>query len=252
MLNILITNDDGYDFIGIQSLKEALKNIANVTISAPSREMSACSQAITLTKPITVTDHGDRIFSVDGYTADSVNIALFSKINQHNFDLVISGINKGVNMGCDTFYSGTVAGARHAYIHGFSAIAISCGYLDETGDFLSVGNYLANFLEKIYPKLEKPFLLNINYPIDKNNGQIKWTNLGKRQYSDRYASNLLRENVEEFYFKSSVLGFFDIKNSDFEAYEQGYISITPLHLDSTHYENLKKWRNIEYVERTNK
>lgn len=127
-MNIVLTNDDGYDARGIRSAYDALSSLGEVHVVAPKAERSACSHTITLRRPITV----ERIqherfgvtFAVDGTPADCVRLAVAALVDRP-IDLVVSGINQGANAGVDTFYSGTIAGAREAAILGIPAIALS-------------------------------------------------------------------------------------------------------------------------------
>jgi len=127
-LNIVLTNDDGYDASGILAAYNALSEMGKVVVVAPSSERSACSHSITMRRPISVERRTHAVFgpgfAVDGTPADCVRLA-FSALVEHPIDLVVSGINIGANAGVDTFYSGTVAGAREAAILGIRAMAFS-------------------------------------------------------------------------------------------------------------------------------
>lgn len=128
-MNILLTNDDGFFSAGFRASFEALTKFGKVHVVAPRKECSACSHTITLRRPITV-EHLDhetfgQIHAVDGTPADCVRLAYSALLNDAPIDLVVSGINHGANAGVDTFYSGTVAGAREAAILGLSSIALS-------------------------------------------------------------------------------------------------------------------------------
>jgi len=235
-MNILFTNDDGIHFPGIEALVEAFKEVANVYVFAPAMEKSATSQAMTLFEDIYVKKLDDRTYIVNGYPVDCVNIALHGGFLNEKIDLVISGINKGVNMGEDIFYSGTVSAARHAYIHGIPALAVSSGFLDATGDFKRVAAFVLNFVEENFQRLEKPFLLNINYPkLAKIPEKIKWTKCGVRIYRDSYKKSSLSGNEFLVNLGGSTLGYKEIGDCDFEVYENGYVSITPLNKDGTDY-----------------
>lgn len=127
-MDIVLTNDDGYDAPGLRAAYHALRDIGNVHVVAPKAERSACSHAITLRRPITVerinTDDLGTVYTVDGSPADCVRLA-FAALFEKPFHLVVSGINAGANAGVDTFYSGTVAGAREGAILGIRSIAVS-------------------------------------------------------------------------------------------------------------------------------
>jgi len=127
-MNIVLTNDDGYDAQGLTAAFDAVRDLGTVLVVAPKTERSACSHTITLRRPITVErrthPHFGLSFAVDGTPADCVRLA-FAALVDHPINLVVSGINQGANAGVDTFYSGTVAGAREAAILGIRAIAVS-------------------------------------------------------------------------------------------------------------------------------
>jgi len=123
---ILITNDDGFDAAGLKALIEALKDIAHLTIVAPTSEKSACGHSLTLTRPLRFVQVDDDFYKLDdGTPSDCVYLALHSLYADKKPDLLVSGINRGANMGEDITYSGTVAGAMEAVLHDVPAIAIS-------------------------------------------------------------------------------------------------------------------------------
>src|ERR1700733_12686961 len=124
MIRILVTNDDGYRSEGIHALARALKEIGDVTTVAPMTEASAIGHALTLRHPLRLESIGDRVFGVDGTPSDCVNVAV-THVLKGIPDLVVSGINKGWNLGDDVTYSGTVAGALEAALLGVAGIAIS-------------------------------------------------------------------------------------------------------------------------------
>ncbi|MDH5717299.1 MAG: 5'/3'-nucleotidase SurE [Spirochaetia bacterium] len=240
-MNILLTNDDSISFIGLTALYEELSQMANVYIFAPAREKSGTSQALSIYDDVYVQPQNEHIYIVNGFPVDCVNIGLHSNIVNIKFDLVISGINKGVNMGDDVYYSGTVGAARHSFIHGYPSIAVSCGYLDETGDFKTISKFLIEFINDNQSMLKQPMLLNINHPVPAKNALgIKWTKLGKRLYRDTYKRTPIDHS--EFYFNlgGSELFYKEEEGSDFEAYYNNYVSITPLTRDATNYQLLQK------------
>jgi len=134
MPRILVTNDDGHFSPGIHALAAALRPLGDVVIVAPQTEASAVGHALTLRRPLRVDHVSDGVYSVDGTPTDCVNIAI-DQILQHKPDLIVSGINKGFNIGDDVTYSGTVAGALEGALLGFQAIAVSQQYSQEPSDF---------------------------------------------------------------------------------------------------------------------
>ncbi|MBN2768562.1 MAG: 5'/3'-nucleotidase SurE, partial [Campylobacterales bacterium] len=141
MKQILITNDDGFESKGLHALIEALKPLGNVTVVAPTVEKSACGHSLTLTQPLKFVELDDDFFKLDdGTPTDCIFLALNKLFNEeHKPDIIISGINKGANMGEDITYSGTVAGAMEAVLQGIPAIAVSqvcrdqCQNIDDFG-----------------------------------------------------------------------------------------------------------------------
>lgn len=162
-MRILITNDDGLSSRGCQSLEKELATMAEVWVIAPDRERSATSQAFSLRDTLRLVQVQDRHYTVNGFPADCVNVALFSG-RFPSFDLVVSGINHGINMGEDIHYSGTVGAARHAAIHRVRALAASTDLRDKFADFSLVARELAGFLEQNWQRLRPGICYSMNIP----------------------------------------------------------------------------------------
>jgi len=166
---ILLTNDDGIDAPGLRAAYDAICDLATVHVVAPSSERSACSHTITLRRPITVErvehDHFGSSFSVDGTPADCVRLA-FGALFEKPIHLVVSGINQGANAGVDTFYSGTVAGAREAAILGAHAIAFSQALRREVKVDWPRARATTRWLaeELLEESLPGPGFWNVNFP----------------------------------------------------------------------------------------
>lgn len=122
-MKILLTNDDGFDAPGLRALEEVARALGEVVVAAPQQEMSHCSHRTTTGTPLLIRKHDDRHFAIAGTTADCVRLGLFSLAG--DADLVLSGINRGGNLGADVYHSGTVAGVREAVLHGRSGVAFS-------------------------------------------------------------------------------------------------------------------------------
>jgi len=253
--NILITNDDGYDAIGLKHLIEALKPIANIVVVAPSSNKSACSHSMTLTNPLRFKSIDDDFYKLeDGTPTDCVFLGLHNLYDENQLpDLVISGINIGSNMGEDITYSGTVAGAMEAVLQGVPAISISQvmdSKLKELGtlwDYQLAKKVIFDIVTKIFSNnfpLDKRKLLNINIPpcdISSYKG-IKITKAGYRvfgndchRYHDPKGSEFHWIGLHPLIWESS-----DDKSCDFEAIKENYVSITPIKLDLTSYEDIDK------------
>lgn len=168
-MNILLTNDDGYDALGLRAAFQAVKDLGSVHVVAPSRERSACSHTITLRGPIRVERRKHPLygvsFAVDGTPADCVRLA-FSALIERPIDLVVSGINHGANAGVDAFYSGTVAGAREATILGISAIALSQAVRAEVEvNWQATSEVSAALVRELAEeRLPGPGFWSVNYP----------------------------------------------------------------------------------------
>lgn len=257
MKKILITNDDGFDSIGLKVLVEALKDFAHLTVVAPTNEKSACGHSLTLTRPLRFIELDDDFYKLDdGTPSDCVYLALNTIFDEIKPDLVISGINLGANMGEDITYSGTAAAAMEAVLHNIPAIAISqvcksrCKEL-QSFDFKLAKMAIQTIVKKIFndsfPLPARRFLnVNVpNTPIELFQG-YKITKAGYRLYAND--AHLHRNpRGEEYYW----LGLHNLEwiaseemLCDFEAVYQNYVSITPIKLDMTSYEDLeklKKW-----------
>jgi 5'-nucleotidase len=168
-MNILLTNDDGYDAPGLHAAHNALSRLGAVHVVAPKTERSACSHMITLRRPIKVEvlTHSDfgPIYAVEGTPADCVRLGVAELIDQP-IDLIVAGINRGANAGVDVFYSGTVAGAREGAILGITSIALSCAVRAEFEiDWNAAGSIAAITVDElIREKLPAPGFWNVNFP----------------------------------------------------------------------------------------
>ena len=244
-VNLLLTNDDGIEFPGIMALKEAFEGYAeNIFIFGPAMEKSATSQAMTIYDDIYVKPLDSHTYIVNGFPVDCVNVALYGELLDVEIDLIVSGINKGVNMGEDVLYSGTVGAARHGFSHGISALAVSCGYLDKEGDFASVARFTRRFVESHRELLfSSPQLWNINHPpYEVPDKKIKWTKLGQRIYRDKYKRRSVEQGAFLMNLGGSELFHKETEGSDFAAYEAGFVSITPLQTDATDYQTYNQYR----------
>jgi len=238
-MNILITNDDGIKAEGLLSLCRVLSAEHDIFVIAPDRERSGCSNAITVRSNMQLTRTGENMYSLDGYPSDCVNVALHGTLFPE-IDLVVSGINHGPNLGTDMIFSGTVGAARTAAVFGRPAIAISLDCYHSVSDYLDeASQFLLEFIREQNTK--PPFIVNINYPdIPRENIRgVRYTRSGLRFYND----TCVMEQVNENEMLVSVHGNIEnreLEGSDVTELENGYISITPLSLDCTDFDMLKK------------
>ncbi|HRP69401.1 MAG TPA: 5'/3'-nucleotidase SurE [Turneriella sp.] len=239
-MRILISNDDGLQFPGLLRLREKLEKFGETWVFAPAEEKSATSNALTIYKDIRVVKQAERTYQVDAFPADCVNVALHGGFAP-NFDFCVSGINKGVNMGQDVWYSGTVGAARHAYIHNVPSFSVSCGYLDATGDFNKVADIFCEIFARFASNADQNFLLNVNIPMTAvDASDIKWAKLGRRIYRDNYKRVVQDDGGMLLNLGGSVLSHGGEADTDFDWYDKGYTVITPLTIDATNYTKLKE------------
>ena len=244
---ILITNDDGYNADGILALEEGLKEIGDVYVVAPEAEMSGASHSLTLSRPLRIRQIDERHWTVDGTPTDCVTLALNQILSPDlRPDICCSGINHGANMGDDATYSGTVAGAMESTILAVPGIAFSLATyrehdFDESVKVAKVVTKMA--LERGLPKWT---LLNVNVPKGVPTG-IRMTKQGFKS-----ARPVISEHIDPrgkaYYWIGEVRdGFRAEGGTDFEAVDEGYVSVTPMRSDLTSHtgiERLKDW-NID-------
>lgn len=249
-MRLLCTNDDGIDAIGLKWLVEAAAPLGEITVVAPDREQSATSHSLTLHHPIRPISRGERRFQVDGTPTDCVMLAVEALMPERP-DFILSGINHGQNMGEDVLYSGTVAAAMEGLSLGIPSIAFSFAGGDLRADVSLLENQVEVLRKLIKHVLDlAPFpvdtLLNINIPPlpgDDIKG-VRLTKLGKRVYSDSLRPMQDPWGRQIYWIGGGSIAWTGEADSDFRAVQDGYISITPLHLDLTHHAMLassEKW-----------
>jgi 5'-nucleotidase len=241
-MRILCTNDDGYLALGLKVLVDAADDLGNVTVVAPDREQSATSHSLTLHRPLRVREAREGAHVVDGTPTDCVIVAVRGVLDPTP-ELCLSGINHGPNMGEDVLYSGTVAAAMEATVLGIPSVAFS--YVGEDYESLSewtavIRGLLGSLTD--LSRFPKDTLLNVNLPAvrpEEVKG-VRVTNLGKRRYSDSLTRTSDPRGREYFWIGGTVSTWQGGADSDFRAVEEGYISVTPLHLDLTNYHLLEE------------
>ncbi|MCS7258757.1 MAG: 5'/3'-nucleotidase SurE [candidate division WOR-3 bacterium] len=235
---ILITNDDGIGVRALEIIERAVASLGEVFVVAPQENQSAASHSFTLRKPIKICEVKTNWYAVDGTPTDCVLIAYHALLNK-NIDLVLSGINNSPNMGDDVLYSGTVAAAIEGTILGIPSIAFS--YLKD-GKNVKIAQKLVYYLTEniLHYGLPPKTLLNVNIPAQKIRG-IKITKMGKRIYQDMAIRNDNPQG-EISYIIDGKLSYKPESGTDFEAVANGYISITPLHLDMTNYQEISRFQ----------
>ncbi len=241
-MRILLSNDDGIRAEGLEALVSTLYKHHEVIVSAPFRQQSGMSQALTVGSAMELlqdemlsTRYGIEAWAVDGTPTDSVKLYLEALADAPP-DVVISGINHGANLATDILYSGTVGAATEGYLHNISSLAISLD-AESSLSFQTAAEISADYLEKLVKRGSKPFLFNINFPRKLRNDMPTFVmgRQGKRDYKNAFFREE-REDGRVFYVvKGEIFDTDKSEPTDIFAVEQGYISVTPLMTDRTDY-----------------
>lgn len=244
-MRILVSNDDGVFARGIEVLEEACRCVGEVTVVAPDREQSAASHSLTMFRPLRPIQTGDGRWKVDGTPTDCVVLALETILDEGP-DLVFSGINHGANMGEDVLYSGTVAVAMEALSVGIPGVAISFA-----GSKIELMETQREWVRRLTADIAavkgfpKETLLNINLPPVPG-GEIRGirvTKLGRRVYSDSLSRMKDPWGRDIYWIGGGTSSWSGGEDSDFRAVAEGYISVTPLHVDLTQYDQMELVRS---------
>lgn len=238
-MRILLSNDDGILAKGLAVLEQACDPLGELHVVAPDREQSATSHSLTLHHPLRPVRLGERRWQVDGTPTDCVMLACEMLLEQRP-DFVISGINHGPNMGEDVLYSGTVAAAMEGLALGIPAIALSFAgsvlradaVLDtQVGQVRSLLHHLTSL-----PQFPADTLLNVNLPAvpGPDIKGVRLTRLGRRVFSDSIKKMQDPWGRDILWIGGGTVEWSGSDDSDFRAVKDGYISVTPLHLDLTH------------------
>lgn len=244
-MKILISNDDGVAAPGIAALAEALSSIAEIIVMAPDRNRSGASNSLTLSRPLRVRSLDNGFYSVEGTPTDCVHLALTGYFKD-SIDMVVSGINQGANLGDDILYSGTVAAAMEGRSLGLPAIAVSM-----VGESIHHYQTGAQIIKEMVMQLSKVghelnTILNVNIP-DKPRHElqgIQITRLGSRHIAAPIIEDVDPRGHQMYWIglpgPEADAGI----GTDFFAIKQNFVSVTPLHLDMTHYkafDKLSEW-----------
>jgi 5'-nucleotidase len=243
-MKILCTNDDGYMAEGLRVLAEAARALGAVDVVAPDREQSATSHSLTIHRPIRARQASDGTYVVDGTPTDCVIMAV-NELLESKPDFCLSGVNHGSNMGEDVLYSGTVAAAMEATVIGVPSVALSY-----TGDDFETLDRWEPLLERLLSQIlgQEGFpphtLLNVNLPpvAPEEVRGVRITSLGRRRYADSITRILDPRGREHFWIGGGISAWNGGQEADFRAVKDGFISVTPLHLDLTSYELMEEIR----------
>jgi len=235
-VNLLLTNDDGIQAEGLDILRQALLRRGHqIRVAAPDRERSAASQSLTITRPLRVKTLENGVFSIDGTPADCVHLAVLNLV-RHWPDMVISGINWGLNVGDNIYYSGTVAAAAEALHLGLPAVALSSERW-ETGDrwISRSAEFAADLVEWWYGQSQwrKQCLLNVNFPLGPFSGS-RFTVQGRRDKHTEARSDTDPMGRSYYWAWSNEDGLRPDPDADFQAVSEGEVALTPLRIERTH------------------
>ncbi|WP_119689985.1 5'/3'-nucleotidase SurE [Acinetobacter soli] len=248
-MNILIANDDGVFAPGIQALAKALRPLGRVVIVAPESERSGYSSALTLDRPLRPIQIAQDVWAVNGTPADCVYLSM-NGLFDFEFDLVVSGINSGANLGDDVLYSGTVGAAFEGRLMKQPAIAVSLAgsnvrSYENIIDYAVAAQWVHDFIKKGLPNLPARHILNINIPdVPELKGE-KVTYQGLRGQAKPITSHVDPRGRQVYWIGLAGEAVTDPRKtpshiqSDFFAVANGYVSITPIQMDATNYNILE-------------
>nr|WP_295371968.1 5'/3'-nucleotidase SurE [uncultured Sphingosinicella sp.] len=242
-MRILLTNDDGVNATGLKVLERIARKFSDdIWVVAPTEEQSGAGHSLTLTQPVRLRRLGERRFCVTGTPTDSVMMAIAHIMKDQKPDLVLSGVNRGANLGEDVTYSGTVSAAMEGALAGIPSIALSQSYAKEgmgdTVPFAAAEAWAEQVLRPIVDTTMEPrTLININFPAlapEEVKG-VRVTQQGLRDYGRlRIVQRTDPRGYEYFWFGLGPMIETPSHSTDLEAIADGYVAVTPLHLDLTH------------------
>jgi len=243
-MKILISNDDGYDAPGLKALEKELSPLGQVVVVAPDREQSGAAHSLTLNHPLRVHQVAENRFRVEGTPTDCVNLAVFQLLKDGRPDLVVSGINRGYNLGDDVTYSGTVAAALEGVLLQIPSFAISLHSRGEP-DYAPAARVAAQVARLVLAKgLPKDTLLNINVPSGEPK-EMRITRQGRRVYTEGVVERTDPQGRAYYWIGGPPPSWHPDPQSDFAAVQRGEVSVTPLHLDLTNHRVLPELRGWE-------
>ena len=243
---ILVTNDDGINAPGIRALAKVMTMLGEVWVVAPEKTQNAVGRAMTLHKPLRLRKIRPRWYAVNGTPADCVTLAVCNLLETTLPTLVVSGINKGWNLGDDVTNSGTVAGALEGMLHGIPSMAISLEDCPRAS-YTIAAHYAGQLAKRILQSgLPEETILNVNVPGSKKEviAGIQFTSLSQRRYHNPVVEKLDPRGGSYFWIAGERQSWARNKPSDNDAVEKNMVSVTPLHLDLTDYQalkSLKEW-----------
>jgi 5'-nucleotidase len=240
--NILVVNDDGINGRGLMPLVRAMRRLGSVTVVVPEMERSADSHSLTLHKPIRVRNVAKGVHTTNGSPADCVRLAVL-EVMRGKIDLVVSGINNGLNLGEDVVYSGTVAGAMEAVLLELPAIAFSQARGGK--DFSAAAAFSAGVARQVLRRgLPTGLCLNVNFPEKSPYKAPVFVRLGNRIYSTDVTKRADPRGDHYYWLAGKNVSGVNTQGTDVAALALGHVTVTPLRIDNTDYamlETLKTW-----------
>lgn len=242
-MRILLTNDDGVHAPGLEILEQVARQFSDdVWIVAPSEEQSGAGHSLTLTRPVRLRKLGEQRFCVTGTPTDAVMMAIQQVIPDHKPDLILSGVNRGANLAEDCTYSGTVSAAMEGALAGIPSIALSQAHsregLADTAPFSAASAWAARTLAPLIGRpMDHRTLININFPACAPE-DVRGIRVARQGFHN-YGRSQLVERTDPRGYRYYWFGLAPIEHTpghetDLEAIGDGYVSVTPLHLDLTH------------------
>jgi len=246
-MRILISNDDGIRSAGILALEEKLQSLGEIYTVAPDREQTSMSHALTLHRPLRVEELGPRRFAVDGTPTDCVKLALTGLLSVKP-DLVVSGINHGPNIGDDVIYSGTVSAAIEGTLLGIPSLAVSL-VAHKDFSFGAAAEFALALATRVLEKgLPPGTLINVNIPPGPAHEIKGWqlTRQGKRHYAENIVERVDPRGKKYYWIGGDDLGFAHEDGTDCVAVHEGYVSVTPLHVDMTDHASFEPVKSLMF------
>jgi 5'-nucleotidase len=246
-MRVLLTNDDGVNAPGLKVLEKIAREFSDdIWICAPAEENSGAGHSLTLSRPVRIRQHGEKHYSVAGTPTDSVMMALGVVMKDKKPDLILSGVNRGANLGDDVTYSGTVSAAMEGALAGIRSIALSQVYGKEgMGDavpFAAAESWGAKVLAPLVAReLPARTLININFPAIAPDA-IKGVQVVRQGFHDYSRGSIVKgtdpRGYDYYWFGLHGVEHTSGHDTDLEVIDDGYISVTPLQLDLTHRDSL--------------
>ena len=236
MAVLLVTNDDGIHAVGLAALARALDDLGDVYVIAPEREQSACGHALTLHRPLRVDRLGERRLAVNGTPSDCVNLGVLGLLPGPPV-LVMSGVNHGLNLGDDVTYSGTVSAAMEGTLLGVPSVAVSLANGGDLDVAAAVARLVA--MRVLVSGLPRKTLLNVNVPAAPVRG-LRLTRLGHRVYAGKIVEQTDPRGRTHYWIGAGPPEWESGDGTDMGAVHEGFVAVTPLHLDLTHHRALRQ------------